>query len=474
MLTKIAAYSLFLHQKLLEKSQKSLAETKRICYNIFVLQKTLVKGFQNMKYTALIEKINTGALNEKFTMLYGKENVDGAKERYVKAIGEFVSLYGADRDVNLFSVAGRSELSGNHTDHNRGCVVAASISLDIIAVASATDDGIVRVKSEGFDEDVVDINEYVAPVEAKFGTSESIIAGMCAGLSANGHKTGGFVAYTTSSVLKGSGLSSSAAFEDMIGTIESHLYNDGTVDNVEISKLSQWAENRFFGKPCGLMDQVACAVGGIVAIDFADTKNPVITPIDFDMTAAGYNLCIVNTGGNHADLTDDYASVPAEMKAIAAHFGKEVLRETDEEEVVAAIPALREKCGDRAIMRALHFFAENRRVAKQKAALESGDLDAFFENVKASGRSSFCYLQNVYTNKNVNEQGLSLALCLAERILGEKRAAWRVHGGGFAGTIQAFVPTETVPEYKAAMDMCFGEGACIVLGIRPIGATKII
>ena len=434
----------------------------------------LRKESYDMKYTALVEKINTGDLNEKFTMLYGKENVDGAKERYLKAIGEFVSLYGDDRDVNIFSVAGRSELSGNHTDHNRGCVVATSISLDIIAVASATDDGIVRVKSEGFDEDVVNINEYVAPEEAKFGTSESIIAGMCAGLSANRHKTGGFVAYTTSSVLKGSGLSSSAAFEDMIGTIESHLYNDGTVDNIEIAKLSQWAENRFFGKPCGLMDQVACAVGGIVAIDFADTKNPVITPIDFDMTSAGYNLCIVNTGGNHADLTDDYASVPAEMKAIAAHFGKEVLRETDEEAVVAAIPALREKCGDRAIMRALHFFAENRRVAKQKAALESGDLDAFFENVKASGRSSFCYLQNVYTNKNVNEQGLSLALCLSEKILGERRAAWRVHGGGFAGTIQAFVPTETVPEYKAAMDMCFGEGACIVLGIRPIGATKII
>jgi galactokinase len=221
------------------------------------------------------------------------------------------------------------------------------------------------------------------------------------------------------------------------------------------------------------MDQVACAVGGIVAIDFADTKNPVITPIDFDITAAGYNLCIVNTGGNHADLTDDYASVPAEMKDIAAHFGKEVLREVDENEVVAAIPTLREKYGDRAIMRALHFFAENRRVAKQKAALESGDLDAFFENVKASGRSSFCYLQNVYTTKNLTEQGLSLALCIAERILGDKRAAWRVHGGGFAGTIQAFVPTETVAEYKQAMDACFGNDACIVLNIRPVGATKI-
>ena len=427
-----------------------------------------------MNYNVLITSIKNGALNEKFITLYGKDNVESAKARYIKAIEEFVALYGADHDVSLFSVAGRSELSGNHTDHNKGCVVAASISLDIIAVAAPTADSIIRVKSEGFDEDVVDIAEYTSPVEAKYGSSESIIAGMCAGLKANGHNIGGFVAYTTSSVLKGSGLSSSAAFEDMIGTIESHLYNDGKVDNVEISKLAQWAENVYFGKPCGLMDQVACAVGGIVAIDFADTKNPIITPIDFDMTAAGYNLCIVNTGGNHADLTDDYASVPTEMKAVAAYFGKAVLRETDEAEVIAAIPALREKVGDRAIMRALHFFEENRRVAKQKAALMSGDLEAFFENVKASGRSSFCYLQNVYTTKNVSEQGLSLALCIAERILGDKKAAWRVHGGGFAGTIQSFVPTETVSEYKAAMDACFGEGACIVLGIRPIGATKII
>ena len=427
-----------------------------------------------MNNLQLIEMIKSGAIDEKLITLYGEAALSSAKDRYINAINCFTSLYGSDRELSLFSVAGRSELSGNHTDHNKGCVVAASISLDIIAVASATEGTTIRVKSEGFDEDVVDISAYTEPKKEKFGTSESIIAGMCAGLKANGHKVGGFVAYTTSSVLKGSGLSSSAAFEDMIGTIESHLYNDGGVDNVEISKLSQWAENQFFGKPCGLMDQVACAVGGIVAIDFADTKNPIITPISFDITAAGYNLCIVNTGGNHADLTDDYASVPAEMKSVAAYFGKEVLREVDEKDVIAAIPALREKLGDRAIMRALHFFEENKRVAKQKAALESGDLDTFFENVKASGRSSFCYLQNVYTTKNLTEQGLSLALCIAEKILSDKKAAWRVHGGGFAGTIQAFVPSECVAEYKAAMDACFGKDACIVLNIRPVGATRII
>ena len=439
-----------------------------------IILKNVLQGNDCMKYKLLIEKIQNSELDEKLALIYGKDNLKNAKERYATAIKEFVSLYGTEREISLFSVAGRSELSGNHTDHNKGCVVAASITLDIIAVASASDDGIIKVKSEGFGEDVVDIAKYSSPIAAKFGTSESIIAGMCAGFKECGHRTGGFVAYTTSNVLKGSGLSSSAAFEDMIGTVESYFYNDGQVDNVEIAKIAQWAENNFFGKPCGLMDQVACAVGGIVAIDFADTEDPVITPIDFDMTAAGYNLCIVNTGGNHADLTDDYASVPAEMKTVASYFGKTVLRDVDENDVVAAIPTLREKCGDRAIMRALHFFEENKRVAKQKAALESGDIDAFFENVKASGRSSFCYLQNVYTTKNVREQGLSLAICIAEKILSDKKAAWRVHGGGFAGTIQSFVPSECVAEYKTAMDACFGDGACIVLGIRPIGATKVI
>ena len=432
-----------------------------------------VERIITMNAEKLVKMINDGELNEKLTFLYGKDNLNAAKERYINAINEFVSTFGTEREISLYTVAGRSELSGNHTDHNRGCVVAASISLDIIAVASPTSDGIVRVKSEGFGEDTVDIAEYSSPVEAKFGTSESIIAGMCAGFKMNGHKTGGFVAYTTSSVLKGSGLSSSAAFEDMIGTIESHLYNNGEVSNVEIAKLAQYAENKFFGKPCGLMDQVACAYGGAVAIDFKDTNDPVITPISFDFTGAGYNLCIVSTGGNHADLTDDYASVPAEMKAVAAHLGCEVLRETSEDAVIAATPALREKLGDRAIMRALHFFNENKRVEAQKNALIAGDIETFFENVKASGRSSFCYLQNVFTTKNVSEQGLSLALCLAEKVLGEKSAAWRVHGGGFAGTIQAFVKNEDVAEFKSVMDACFGEGACMVLNIRPVGAARV-
>ena len=251
------------------------------------------------------------------------------------------------------------------------------------------------------------------------------------------------------------------------------FYNEGAIDNVEIAKIAQYAENVFFGKPCGLMDQVACAVGGIVAIDFADPNSPIIEKLDVDISGAGYNLCITNTGGNHADLTDDYASVPQEMKSIAAYFGKPVLRDLAEESFVASIPLLRSKYSDRAILRALHFFAENRRVIEQTEALKAGDLDTFFANVIASGRSSYCYLQNVYTTKNVEEQGLSLALCLSERLLAGQKAAWRVHGGGFAGTIQAFVPTSLVNSYRNAMDAAFGADACMVLRIRPVGAIKL-
>ncbi len=426
-----------------------------------------------MKTAELKQALAGTTLDSRFCEIYGSAALEMQKARYLHAVEEFEKLYGADREAALYSVAGRSELSGNHTDHNHGCVIAASIDLDIIAVASPSAGSVIRVKSEGFPEDVVDFGVYNAPNPARYEKSDSLIAGMVAGFRKEGLAVGGFDAYTTSNVLKGSGISSSAAFEDMIGNILNYVYNDGKVSNVEIAKLAQYAENRFFGKPCGLMDQMACAVGGIIAIDFRDPSAPVIEQTDFDLSAAGYNLCIVNTGGNHADLTGDYASVPAEMKSVAAYFSKEVLRDTDENAVLAAIPALREKVGDRAILRALHFFAENRRVAAQKAALKAGDLDTFLANVIASGRSSFCYLQNVYTTKNVSEQGLSLALCLAERVLSGKRAAWRVHGGGFAGTIQAFVPTEDVAEFRAVMDAAFGEGRCMVLRVRPEGALRV-
>ncbi len=426
-----------------------------------------------MKTAELKSALLAGKFDERFAYIYGAGAVEAQKARYAAAVDAFSSIYGSDREVALYSVAGRSELSGNHTDHNHGCVIAASIDLDIIAVASPNADSVIRVKSEGFAEDVVNFEEFSAPRTERFGRSDALIAGMVAGFQKDGYKVGGFDAYTSFNVLKGSGISSSAAFEDMIGNILSHIYNDGKVDNVEIAKLAQYAENQFFGKPCGLMDQVACAVGGIVAIDFADPSKPIIEKVNFDITAAGYNLCIVNTGGNHADLTDDYASIPAEMKSVAAHFGKSYLREVDEDALIAAIPALRETVGDRAILRALHFMEENKRVAAQKSALFAGDLDGFFDGVISSGRSSFCYLQNVYTSKNLREQGLSLALCLADQTLKGKKAAWRVHGGGFAGTIQAFVPTDSVEDFRKTMDAAFGEGRCMVLRIRPVGAVKI-
>lgn len=427
-----------------------------------------------MNTTQLKNIINEGKLDEKLIALYGEAALSFQKERYLKAVDSFISIYGDYENVGIYSVPGRSELSGNHTDHNAGCVIASSIDLDVIAVAARVDGTVIRIKSEGYPEDIVDITEYTEPDSARFGTSAAIIAGMSEGLTKQGYASGGLVAYTTSSVLKGSGLSSSAAFEVMVGNLISHLYNGGKIDNVEIAKTAQYAENKFFGKPCGLMDQVACAHGGIVAIDFAEAGKPVIEPISFDISGAGFALCITDTGGNHADLTDDYAAVPSEMKAVAASLGADVLRRTSRDALLASIDRVRKECGDRAVLRALHFFNENERVALQKAALLNGDLYRFFSYVIGSGRSSFCYLQNVYTTKNVHEQGLSLALCLTEEYMNGKTGAFRVHGGGFAGTIQAFVEVGDVDGYRALMDSAFGEGKCMVLRVRLQGAIKVV
>ena len=427
-----------------------------------------------MNSSEMLEYIKRGSLDSRLLEIYPTEALDSVRDRYIRALSEFTALYGEDREVSLFSVPGRSELSGNHTDHNRGCVIAASVNLDIIAVVAKRDDLTVNLKSEGFPEDSVDVSTYTAPISARFGSSASIIAGVCDGFTKSGYKVGGFDAYTTSNVPGGSGLSSSAAFENMIGTILSHTYNAGSISGVEIAKISQYAENVFFGKPCGLMDQIACAVGGIVAIDFEDPSAPIVEPIPFDISDAGYALCIVSTGGSHADLTDDYAAIPAEMKAAAGALGAEVLRDTTEAELISALPALRVKLGDRAILRALHFFEENRRVEKQKRALSNGDLEAFLELVRESGRSSFCYLQNVYTTKNPHEQCVSLALCLAEIHLKDKRAAWRVHGGGFAGTIQVLLPKDEAEAFKNMIDDSLGKEKAKILHVRSSGASKVI
>ena len=424
-----------------------------------------------MKANELIARLREGAL-KKYENLYG-DQVDFQTGRYIRAIEEFTALYGADRDVCLFSVPGRTEVCGNHTDHNHGRVLAAAIDRDVIAVAARSDEAVVRVRSEGYPEDRVALAECEDPSKQTAFKSSALVAGMCGGFRHNGYAIGGFDAYTTSRVLKGSGLSSSAAFEVMVGNILNHLYNNGKVPNEEIAKVAQYAENVYFGKPCGLMDQMACAVGGFVYIDFQDPKNPVIDPIDFSLTERGYRLCIVNTGGNHANLNADYASVPQEMKSVAAAMGQEVLRGITEEALVAKIPALRGKVGDRAILRALHFIRENERVATVAAALKEGRTADFLAGICASGDSSFKYLQNVYTTLNVEEQGLSLALAVTEGALAGKDCAWRVHGGGFAGTIQVFVKQELAADFCRLQDSIFGKDAAMLLSIRPAGAIEI-
>ena len=422
-----------------------------------------------MKASELIMKIEGGALAA-YANIY--TDLADQTERYVGVLREFIALYG-DREACLFSVPGRTEVQGNHTDHNHGCVLAAAIDRDIIAVAAPTEDGVIRIKSEGYPEDVVALSDCGDPTRFADFSSASLIAGTVGGFEQRGYKTGSFVAYTANRVLKGSGLSSSAAFEVMIGNIMSHLYNDGKIANEELAKIAQFAENEYFGKPCGLMDQMACAVGGFVYIDFEDPKNPVIEPIDFSLTDAGFVLCILNTGGNHADLNEDYASVPAEMKKVAAYFGKDVLRSVSEADLIANAPVLRKTVGDRALLRAIHFVRENERVAVTAKLLKAGDVDGFLGTVLASGDSSYKYLQNVYTVKNVEEQGLSLALALAEGLLAGRGCAYRVHGGGFAGTTQAFVRRDLAEDYKTVTDSVFGEGACMTLSIRPLGAIEI-
>ena len=431
-----------------------------------------------MKTSELKKLISDGGLDEKFAALRELPADDPAvaaqRQRWYDAVCAFEENYGVDRDVSLFSVPGRSEIMGNHTDHQHGRVIAASITLDCIAVASKRDDSVIRIKSAGFPEDVVDTKKYRIPDESRFFKSDAIIAGVADGFRANGFNVGGYDAYTTSDVLGGSGLSSSAAFEDMVGNILSHLYNGGHVTATEIATISQYAENVFFGKPCGLMDQMACAWGGLITIDFSDPTKPVTEGLDFSLTGHGYSLCITSTGGNHADLNEDYASVPAEMKAAAAVLGHDVLRPATLDALIENASAVRAACGDRAFLRALHFIAENERVANTVSHLKSDDLDAFFAGILASGDSSYKYLQNVYTTKNVSEQGLSVALALSESYLSGKRAAWRVHGGGFAGTIQAFVPNEYVDGYRALLDSVMGEGSCMVLRIRALGAVRVL
>ncbi len=392
-------------------------------------------------------------------------------KRYRQAIENFEAIFGEEENLRFFSAPGRSEVCGNHTDHNCGKVMAAGVSLDVIAVVVPTDDNIILVKSEGFEADNVSLDDLSVCEEEK-NTSASLIRGVAAGFERNGFKIGGFKAYTTSNVLKGSGLSSSAAFEVLIGSILNGLYNGGAVDDVKIAQIAQFAENEYFGKPSGLMDQMASSVGSFITIDFEDTANPVIEAIDVDFTKYGYSLCIVDTKGSHADLTPEYAAIPNEMKSVAKLFGKTTLREITKTQLLQKIDKVREACGDRAVLRALHFFDDNKRVVKEAQALKDGDINTFLSLVNESGNSSYCYLQNIFACSQPENQGLSLALYTAKSIL-RGEGACRVHGGGFAGTIQAFVPDSKLDEFTNAMENLFGDGSCYVLSVRGIGGTEV-
>ena len=425
-----------------------------------------------MKVKEMITAICQGEFDENLKSVYVLDTeVEKQKPRYIETLETFGELFGWDRDVNVISAPGRTEVCGNHTDHNNGKVLAASINLDAIAVVSPNSDNMVRVKSKGHKMNVVDLAD-LEPHETNYGNSTSMVQGVMAGIKNLGFAVEGFDACTTSDVMGGSGLSSSAAFEVLLGTILSYTFNDGKISPVDIAKVAQYSENVFFGKPCGLLDQMASSVGTFVTIDFESTENPVIKKVGFDFAQSGHSLCIVDTGGNHSDLTDDYAAVRGEMEAVAKALGKNVLRQISKEEFFASIPQLKGQVNDRAIIRAIHFYNENERVEKAVACLENNDFEGFKQVILDSGFSSYMYNQNVYTPKNPTEQKISLALALSNEILAGK-GAWRVHGGGFAGTIQAFVPNEILEDYKNAMESIFGEGSCYVLIIRPVGGVEV-
>ncbi|NOX87942.1 MAG: galactokinase [Calditrichaeota bacterium] len=410
-----------------------------------------------------------------FQRIYGteQETVQRQLQRYQKLEDEFKNRFGSAPE-HWFSTPGRTEIGGNHTDHNHGRVLAAGVNLDAVAAVNPADDNKVVVISEGYEKSFeVDLNDLKVKDSEKGGTN-ALIRGIAYRLNEMGFRVGGFKAVMTSDVLPGSGLSSSAVVEVLIATIFNYLYNRGKIDPETIAVTGQFAENRYFGKPCGLMDQMACAIGGIITIDFKNPQEPDYKKIDFNFAKQDYRLLVVDTGGNHADLTEDYAAVPAEMKSVARALGKEVCRDITLKELLAAVPELRKKTGDRAILRAYHFIRENQRVIEQVKALTDGDFRGFLKLVRDSGNSSFKWLQNIFTPKQISKQGVSLALALSEDFINEiGEGACRVHGGGFAGTIQVFLPSEAVNRYIEQMEPIFGAGSVRVLNIRSEGSLYL-
>ena len=425
------------------------------------------------------------AINERLTQIYGNnpQVISYQKERYEKAMQNYANIFVTESEFHIFSASGRTEIGGNHTDHQMGQVLAASLNIDSIAVASKNDSMAVNLYSEGYKMFTVDLTSLEV-IDKEIGTTTGLIRGVAAGFAKKGFKIGGFDAYVVSDVLSGSGLSSSASFESLVGVIFSGLFNEGKVSTVDIAKIGQFAENVYMGKPCGLMDQMACAVGGFVHIDFKkesdtdcfmDNSYPSYEKIEFNPADYGYTLCITDTKGSHAGLTDEYAAIPAEMKAVAACFGKEVLSQVSEEEFIKNIANVKTKVGDRSVLRAIHYFEENKRVIKEAKALEENNFDSFLKQFLASGNSSYKYLQNIYSCKDVTTQPISAALAVSDMILDTpNKGIARVHGGGFAGTIQAFVKNEYADEYIKVMNSMFGEGASTKQYIRKYGCVQVV
>lgn len=425
-----------------------------------------------MEHNTLEARLRSGALDAQLTRLYGAEGLEAARSRCAAVIAGFTKTFESLPEA-FFSAPGRTELGGNHTDHQHGRVLAAGVDLDILAAVSPNQSGMIRVQSQGYPLLVVDLKE-LTPKAGEENTSAALIRGVAARMAALGCPLDGMGldAYMVSDVPGGSGLSSSAAFEVLMGTILNELFFGGKCSAVEIAQIGQYAENVFFGKPCGLMDQTASSVGGVVAIDFADTAAPVVEAISLDLHAQGYALCILDSGAGHADLTGEYAAITDELKAVCRHFGKEFLRDVPEADFIRELPALRQEAGDRAVLRAFHVYAENRRAKAEADALRAGDFEGFLTLVRDSGHSSAMYLQNVVPTGQTDRQELMVTIALCENLLGG-RGAVRVHGGGFGGTAQAFVPLDLLDSFKAGTEAILGSGSCHVVTIRPVGGVAI-
>ena len=419
------------------------------------------------------QELSDGVHAARLASLYCCAPAETASEaaRYAVVLDGLEKTFGSHAEAGLYSAPGRTEIGGNHTDHQHGRVLAGSVNIDMIAAAAPNDKNQLRVQSEGYDLCVIDLNDLEARKEEE-NTTASLLRGECAAFTQRGAKLAGLDVYISSNVPKGSGVSSSAAFEVLIGVILNDCFMTEKVSPIAIAQIGQWAENVYFGKPCGLMDQMASSVGNIITIDFASPAKPVVEPVAVDFSKAGLALCILDSGADHADLTDEYAAIPAECRAVAAVCGGEVLRDVPFETFLAKLPECRRQCGDRAVLRAFHVYADNDRVAKQVAALHDGDFDTFLSLVNESGCSSWEYLQNVIPAGYKEHQEVGVTIAAAKHLLGDKGAV-RVHGGGFAGTVQAFVPVEMLDEFKAGMETILGEGRCHVLSIRPEGGAVL-